>query len=300
MSMFLTTDGPIRFPGLGITIEKLSEGFEIFGLHISLSGILLAVALFLGLFVTERLAKKSGQNTEDYLDLAIRVVVAGLLGARIGYVLSHWEIYVADQASVFDLGSGGLSFEGALLAGLATAFVYCKQKKLSWLKVCDTALPGVVLAQMIGTLGNFIERHTLGTFSDGVMAMQVALCDVETEMVTKGRSSGRMLQGDFLQVHPIAIYQFVFLAGLLVLLALTLKKQKISGIVLGVYMVMYGIICFFLDFITLDAVPFLYMPFSLEQITAICIAAFGFTLIYNQSRKHTAECKSKPKNISKK
>ena len=64
MSILLTTGGTVKFPGLGLTIEHLIEGFDVFGLHISLSGILIALAMFLGLFVTERLAKKTEQNTE--------------------------------------------------------------------------------------------------------------------------------------------------------------------------------------------------------------------------------------------
>ena len=59
LSIFLTTGGPVNFPGLGLTIEYLVEGFEIFGIHISLVGILIAVAMFLGLFITERRAKKT-------------------------------------------------------------------------------------------------------------------------------------------------------------------------------------------------------------------------------------------------
>ena len=57
MSIFLTTGGQVNFPGLGLTIENLIEGFDVFGFHISLSGILIAISMFLGLFITERLAK---------------------------------------------------------------------------------------------------------------------------------------------------------------------------------------------------------------------------------------------------
>ena len=141
MNILLTTGGQVNFPGLGLTIENLIEGFEIFGLHISLSGIMIAISMFLGLFVTERLAKKTEQNTEHYLDLAIRLVLASVVGARVGYVLSHWQYFMSDQGNVFNISDGGMSAPGAIIAGLLMSFLYCRQKKLSWLKICDTAMP---------------------------------------------------------------------------------------------------------------------------------------------------------------
>lgn len=298
MSIFLTSDGPINFPGLGLTLEHLREGFEFFGIHISLSGILVAVAMFLGLFVTERLAKKTGQDAEHYLDLAIRVVVAGLIGARIGYVLSHWEIYIYDQASVFDLGSGGYSFMGALLGGFLATFVFCRQKKISWIQVLDTAVPGIVLAQLIGSVGDFIERESLGTYSDGRFAMQVHVADVDSEMMRMSRSSSRMLQGEFLQVHPVALYKILLLVVLLTGVALTWKFQRIKGMVLGIYMIIYGIISFCLDFILLDSVKLFGLPISLEQIASLCLIICGGVLIGSQIKSHLIKQNARPKNFN--
>ena len=295
MSIYLASDGPIKFPGLGLTIDYLVEGFDIFGIHISLSGILVAVALFLGLFVTERLARKTGQDAEHYLDLAIRVVVAGLIGARIGYVLSHWEIYIYDQASVFDLGSGGYSFMGALLAGFIVTVVYCRQKKISWLKVCDTAVPGIVLAQLIGTVGDFIERHSLGIYSDGPLAMQVHVRDVDVEMMRMSRASFGIVQGDFLQVHPVALYEMILLILLMIGVLLIWKFQKIRGMVLGAYMIFYGVMSFFIDFLLLDSVKLLGLPVSLEQIAAVCMVICGVLLVGGHMIRQSA----RPKNLKK-
>lgn len=298
MSMFLTSDGPIRFPGLGLSLDHLAEGFEVFGLHISLSGILVAVAMFLGLFVTERLAKKTGQDAENYLDLAIRVVIAGLLGARIGYVLSHWEMYVYDQASVFDLGSGGYSFMGALLGGFLATIVFCRKKKISWVQVCDTAIPGIVLAQLVGSVGSFIERSALGTYSEGRFAMQVHMADVDTEMMRMSRSSARMVQGEFLQVHPVALYEIFLLAFLLIGVFVVWKFQKVRGIVFGIYMILYGGINFCMEFILLDSVKLLGLPLSLEQIASLCFIICGISLVLHQSMKHRLKINARPKNYN--
>ncbi|MBQ8632666.1 MAG: prolipoprotein diacylglyceryl transferase [Lachnospiraceae bacterium] len=297
MSIFLTTGGQVNFPGLGLTIENLIEGFEIFGFHISLSGILIAISMFLGLFITERLAKKTEQNTEHYLDLAIRLVVASVIGARIGYVLSHWQYFISDQGSVFDIRDGGMSAPGAIIAGLVVSFLYCKKKKLSWLQICDTAMPGIVSGQIVASLGCFFGRNMLGTYSDGTFAMQVALQDVDNRAKMLGRSSTRMIQGDFLQVHPVALYEAAILLMLLVALFIFSKIKKLSGVVLAVYLMGYGLMVFCIEFIRLDSQKIIGSPFSIEHIVAVAMFLFGLFILLDQIHKYRLLTKAQPKNL---
>ena len=298
MSIFLTTGGQVNFPGLGLTIENLIEGFEVFGFHISLSGILIAISMFLGLFITERLAKKTEQNTEHYLDLAIRLVIASVIGARIGYVLSHWQYFISDQGSVFDIRDGGMSAPGAIIAGLVVSFLYCKQKKLSWLQICDTAMPGIVSGQIVASLGCFFGRNMLGTYSDGTFAMQVALQDVDNRAKMLGRSSARMIQGDFLQVHPVALYEAAILLMLLIALFIFSKIKKLSGIVLAVYLMGYGLMVFCIEFIRLDSQKIIGSPFSIEHIVSAAMFLFGLIILLDQIHKYRLITKAQPKNLT--
>lgn len=297
MSIFLTTGGPVNFPGLGLTIEYLVEGFEIFGIHISLVGILIAVAMFLGLFITERRAKKTEQNTEHYLDLAIRLVFAGVIGARIGYVLSHWQYFITDQGSVFNISDGGMSASGAVIAGLLVSYIYCRQKKLSWLQICDTAMPGIVVGQIFASVGCFFGRNMLGTYSDGALAMQVALQDVDSRAVVMSRASGQMLRGNFLQVHPVALYETLILLMLLIVLLVLWKLNKIGGMVLGVYLIGYGLMVFCMEFIRLDSQKIMGSRFSIEHIVAMGLVLLGAGILTDQLKKYWVIRKAQPKNL---
>ena len=297
MNILLTTGGQVNFPGLGLTIEHLIEGFDIFGLHISLSGILIAIAMFLGLFITERLAKKTEQNTEQYLDLAIRAVLAGVIGARVGYVLSHWQYFISDQSNVFNISDGGMSTVGAIIAGLLVSFIYCKQKKLSWLQVCDTAMPGIVSGQILASLGGFFGRNMLGTYSDGAFAMQVALQDVDNHAVALSRSSAQMVRGNFLQVHPVALYEVLILLVLLITLFVLRKAKKLTGIVLAVYLMGYGLMVFCLEFIRLDSQKIMGSYFSIEHIAAAVLFFTGLTVLLDQVHKYRLVEKAQPKNL---
>lgn len=296
MGILLTTGGPMKFPELGLSIDSLIEGFDILGIHVSLVGIMIALAMFLGLFITERLAKKSEQNTEHYLDLAIRLVVVGIVGARAGYVISHWQYFVSAQGDIFRLGDGGMSVAGAIVAGLLVSFIYCRKKKLSWLQVCDTAMPGIVVGQILAAVGCFFGRSMLGTYSDGIFSMQVALQDVDTRAVTLGRSTEKMVQGDFLQVHPVSLYETLILVVLLILLLILWNRIRIHGIVLAVYLIGYGVMIFSMEFIRLDSQKIMGSRFSVEHIGAIVLVVAGILILTEQLRKYSAERKAQPKS----
>lgn len=297
MSIVLTTGGPVNFPGLGLTFEKLIEGFDVLGIHISLVGIMIALAMFLGLFITEGLAKKTEQNTEHYLDLAIRIVFAGVIGARVGYVISHWEYFITDQGNVLNISDGGMSYTGAVITGLIVSFVYCKQRKLSWLQICDTSIPGIVVGQVLTGVGSFFGRTALGTYSEGTFAMQVAIQDVDMRVAMLGRSSCPMMRGNFLQVHPVALYETAILLLLLVILLLLWKLKKMNGIMLCVYLIVYGGMVFGMEFIRLDSQKIMGSRFSIEHFVAIILVFFGGMLLSDQVKRYRMMKKAQPKNL---
>lgn len=288
----------MNFPGLGLNMEHFIEGFEVFGIHISLSGILIALAMFLGLFITERLAKKTEQNTEHYLDLAIRLVLGSVVGARAGYVISHWQYFASDQGNVFNIGDGGMSSVGAIIAGLLVSFIYCRQKKLSWLQICDTAMPGIVAGQVLASLGCFFGRNMLGTYSDGKLAMQVALQDVDARAVVLGRTSSQMVRGNFLQVHPVALYETVILLVMFVVLMILWKLKKMNGILLALYLMGYGVMVFCMEFIRLDSQKIMGSRFSIEHIVASVLIFAGGSILISQWKKYRIVQKAQPKNMT--
>ncbi len=293
--MYLAADGPVKFPGLGITIEHLIEGFDVFGFHISLSGILIAVALLVGLFLTERLAKRTGQNPEIYLDLAIYLVISGVIGARVGYIITHWELFSSGMEHIFNI-STGMSFSGAVIAGLIVSFVYCKSRKYSWLKVCDTVAPGILFGQLIGVVGQFLERSVLGTYSDGILAMQVDVQDVDTHTMMMSRSSIGMMQGGFLQVHPITLYELILFLVLFIILIILFFKKQMNGIVIAIYLIIYGGVRFFTEFIRLDSRKTIGGMISLEHIISFVLVLFGVLLLVDRIKKDWNKKKEKPKN----
>ena len=295
MGIQLTADGAIRFPALKLGIDHLISGFEIFGVTVSLSGILMGLALFLGLLIAEGLAKKTEQDTERYLDLAVQVVIGGVLGARITYVVMHWGYYKEQPAEIFALSQDGMSFLGALTAGLLISYVYCRKKKISWLKTCDTALLGTVVGQIIGKVGDFFGRTNLGNYSNGKFAMQVAVEDVDMSTMMLARGNSEMIIGNFIQVHPVFLYEMIGLVLLYAILAMIYKNQKMSGIVLSVYLVGYGGMLFWTEYLRLNSVRIIGNALSMEHLMAISTTLFGVFVFFDCIKRQQIELKKLPK-----
>ncbi len=298
MRIWITSDGAVRFPGLQWGIEHLREGIEIFGITVSFSGMLLAVALILGLWIAERLAKKTEQNTEFYLDLAIRVVLGGVLGARLTYVIYHWSYYKEQPAEMFAFHQDEMSFFGALAVGLGIAFWYCRKRKVSWLKTCDTAMIGVVVGQLLGKAGDFFSRTNLGTYSEGTFAMQIAVQDLDADTIDHAKNF-RMVLGDYIQVHPVFLYEMIGLAFLMLILIFVFRKQKISGLVLGTYLIGYGILHFASECVRMNTVRVI-GRISVEQILAVAAVCMGGFVMANGAKRQHKILKNLPKNFLRK
>ena len=86
-------DGDIAFPNLGIYLENVPKSFTIFGVEIALYGIIIGIGVVLAFLLVSVVAKKLGMNPDDFYDLGMYLVIFGILGARIYYVIFSWDYY---------------------------------------------------------------------------------------------------------------------------------------------------------------------------------------------------------------
>ncbi len=294
--MVITADGSVRFPELGLDIEHLTTGIELFGLHISFYGILIACAMLFGLLLTKYLAKKSGQSMELYLDFAIFAIIAGIAGARAVYVLQRWSYFKEAPKEILSLSNGGLSFLGALLAAFLVAWLFCKRKKYELKKLCDTAIVGVLLGQIIGRWRDFFNRDMLGTYSEGLFAMQVEARDVNAETLLLSRQA--FVGSDFLQVHPVFLYEIIGNIVLFALLIILYQHKKFSGQVFYTYLLGYGLIRFVTEFFKADKVRLQVASFEINggQLAAAVMMLVGAGFLIRGFIKYRNKEKGKPRS----
>lgn len=145
----------IDFPNLGIHLKNVGKTISVFHFDIAYYGVIIGLGILAGLLMAMHVAKKTGQNQEDYIDLAICGVIFGIIGARVYYVIFSWDMYKNDLLSIFNIRQGGLAIYGGVIAAVITVFVFAKRRHLASGILLDTACHGLVLGQADRRWGNF-------------------------------------------------------------------------------------------------------------------------------------------------
>ena len=158
----------IAFPNLGISFEHVGKNIDIFGFTIAYYGIIIGAAILLGFLIATAEAKRTGQNPEDYMDMGIIGVIAGIVGARLYYVIFSWDMYKDNLLHIFNLREGGLAIYGGVIGAVIAVFALARWKKLSPFLILDTVAMPILNGQMLGRWGNFFNREAFGEYTDGL------------------------------------------------------------------------------------------------------------------------------------
>ena len=279
MNFFIKGDfemGAIRFPHLGLEFN-LPNGFYIGNFEIRFYGIIIAMGLVCGALLAYRIAKKTGQNVDDYINFTFFAVIGAIICARIYYVAFEWDYYSKHLNEIIDIRGGGIAIYGAVIGGVITLIIFTKVNKLSFFKMADTAIPGLLIGQIIGRWGNFFNREAFGGYTDNFLAMQIPLADVSVGHIT----DDMIVYIDkipYVQVHPTFLYESVLNLVLLVLILVFREKKKFQGETLCRYGVGYGIIRFFVEGLRTDQLQF-HNGIAISQVVSVVISVVGLFFI---------------------
>ncbi|MCB6415466.1 prolipoprotein diacylglyceryl transferase [Faecalimonas umbilicata] len=288
----------IEFPNLGIHLENVGKTLTIFQFDIAYYGIVIGLGIVAGLLVAMYVAKRTKQEPENYIDLAMFAVVFGIIGARIYYVVFSWDMYKDHILSIFNIREGGLAIYGGVIAAVITVFVFARVKKLSAPLLLDTAVFGLVTGQMIGRWGNFFNREAFGEYTDNLFAMRLPLDAVRStsDVTEKMWAHLETIDGvDYIQVHPTYLYESIWCLLVLVLLFIYLRHKVFDGEVFLVYLAGYGIGRFWIEGLRTDQLllPGIGLPVSqvlagvLVIVSVILIIVFRRKSGRRQNRTHS-------------
>lgn len=247
-------DYQIFFPHLGIRFEHVIKNFSIGGFTVAIYGITMALALLMGLWMTMKRAKETGQSEDNYFTLFILLVIFGFLGARLYYVLFSWDYYSQHLSEIFNFRGGGIAIYGGLIAGTVTVIIFCRKQKMNVFTILDTVVMGVALGQIIGRWGNFFNREAFGRYTDSLFAMQLPVSAVRQNEITREMwDHVTTINGvDFIQVHPTFLYEGLWNLALLILLYVFRKKTVFRGETFFRYLIGYGIGRFWIESLRTD------------------------------------------------
>lgn len=271
----------IEFPNLGIKLSNVGKSFDIFGFEIAYYGVIIGIGILAGILIAALIAKKTGQDTEVYYDLALWAVVLSIIGARLYYVAFSWDSYKDDLLSIFNLREGGLAIYGGVIVAVITTFVFCKVKKISFGLVADTAIVGLVLGQAIGRWGNFFNREAFGEYTNNIFAMRLPLDAVRSSDVTElMRQHMEVIEGiSYIQVHPTFLYESLWNTALVIFLFLYTKHKKFNGEIILMYMLGYGVGRAWIEGLRTDQLWIPGTEIAVSQVLAVVLAVVSATLL---------------------
>ncbi len=273
----------ISFPNLGIYLEHVGKNVSVFGFEIAYYGIIIGCAILIGFMIATSEAKRTRQNPDDYLDMGIIGVIAGIVGARAFYVIFSWDMYKNDFLDIFNLREGGLAIYGGVIGAVIAVFVLARVKRLSPFQILDTVALAILNGQMLGRWGNFFNREAFGEYTDSLFAMRLPLDAVRSGDVTDlMREHIERIDGvSYIQVHPTFLYESVWCCVLLILLALYRKHKKYEGELFLLYIFGYGLGRVWIEGLRTDQLLIPGIGFPVSQAIAGCVVVFaGAALIY--------------------
>lgn len=278
----------IRFPHLGIEIASLGKGINIGGFTIAFYGMIIAFGMVMGYLMTAFQAKRTGQEPDLYLDLALWDIVFAVIGARIYYVVFSWDYYKDNLLQIFNTRGGGLAIYGGVIAGVITTIIFGKVRKQNFFQLLDTACVGLITGQIIGRWGNFCNREAFGGYTNGLFAMQLKESDVASSNLTHAVLK-HIVEIDgtrYIQVHPTFLYESLWNVGVLIILLLFTKHRKYNGQIFLIYLLGYGLGRVWIEGLRTDQLIFFGTGVAVSQVlSGVLVVASAGILIYQYVKR---------------
>ena len=231
----------VSFPGLGIEPFHMDRiAFSLFGINVNWYGLIITCGMILAVLYALWHAKHEGVKSDHIIDLALALIFCGVIGARLYYVIMEFDQYLVTGGTFWqNLGgtlynciaiwNGGLAIYGGIIAGFLAALVVARAKRIPFPVIADIAGPAVMVGQIIGRWGNFVNVEAFGaetalpwrmgvlySFNDGVSFVSEKF------------------------VHPTFIYESLWNLVGLILITYFYKKKKFHGQMFLTYMTWYG------------------------------------------------------------
>jgi len=249
--------------------------FRLGKLQVRWYGVLIASGIIIAYVVARVRIKAENINEDQVIEGLFYGVIAGVIGARIYYVIFNWDYFSKNPSDIFKTWNGGLAIHGAIIAAIIVAFLYTRLKKnvtFGFLQILDIALMVFPLAQAIGRWGNFFNYEAFGKPTDLPWKMFVPV------------QNRPFAYRKFEYFHPTFLYESIWdLIVFSILFTYTKKYRRNFGETAALYMIFYSIGRFFIERLRLDS---LYMgSLRTAQVISVVLIILGVLLFAYLRRK---------------
>ncbi|MFD3262172.1 prolipoprotein diacylglyceryl transferase [Paenibacillus lentus] len=222
--------------------------FSIGSIAVHWYGLILGTGALVGLLLAIREGKRFGIPQEFFMDLLLIGVPSAIIAARIYFVAFTWEQYKDNFWDVFKIWEGGIAIYGALIGGIIGAVILVRRRGYSFWRIADISAPSLIIGQMIGRWGNFVNQEAYGgPTTEAFLRDYLHLPSFIVNQMN--------IEGVFR--HPTFLYESLW--NLVVLLLLfVLRRQKFlrAGELFLSYFIWYSIGRFFIEALRTDSLAF--------------------------------------------
>lgn len=221
-------------------------------------GVLVAIGILTGIFLANRRAAKKGIESEKTLNLAFYLILAGLLGGRIIYVLLDLPYFLSHPVEILMINLGGLSIQGAILGGFIAGYLFCRHHNLSLGKIADIFAPSLLLGIGIGRIGCFLNGDSYGKLTN--FFLRVKFVDVPGMR------------------HPVQLYESALVLIALGLILWGQERFEKEGSLFAITIIAYSLVRFAVEFVRDSEI--LMLGLSYAQVASLAtVLVFGYVLM---------------------
>ena len=267
----------VSFPGLGFAVNVKEIAFRIFNWPIHWYGIIIAAGFLLAVYYCCRKAADYGIEQDDIIDLLIFAVPLCIIGARLYYVIFYLELYRNPDGSLdflrmLRIWDGGLAIYGGIIVAILTLLVFCKIKKIPFLAFADVGSFGMLIGQLVGRWGNFVNVEAYGAPTD--LPWRMGIYDTVNGVY------------QYMEVHPTFLYESLWnLVGFLLLALVVAKHRKFDGQIFLGYIAWYGLGRAWIEGLRTDSLYFFSTGLRVSQILALISFVLALAVMIVQLRR---------------
>lgn len=263
-------DSAISFPMFGDFVINPPSYFTVFGLDIYFYGLIIGLGFMLGALYCAHKAPEYGIKTDDVYDYLIWLIPSSILGARLYYVVFRLDYYIANPSQIFNLRGGGLAIYGGIIFGVLAGYILCRRKKIPVAAFLDLIVFGLLIGQIMGRWGNFMNREAFGAETDVFCRMGLTAPD-----------------GSSIFVHPTFLYESLWNLGIFIFLVLFNKfgKRRYDGQNMLIYFFAYGAGRFWIEGLRTDSLYIGSSNIRASQLLSLALLAISLVIMLIQSRR---------------
>jgi prolipoprotein diacylglyceryl transferase len=276
-----TLFAPLSIPSPDPSWQSFSIPFgDAFSLTIHAYALCILAGILVAVWLTSVRLTQRGAEPGIVVDIALWAVPFGIVGGRIFHVLTHPDDYFGegkDLLKVFYIWEGGLAIFGALIFGALGVYIGCRFAGIRFFSFADALIPGLLLAQAFGRLGNYFNHELYGQPTSLPWGLEIAS---DNPAFPLGLPEGTLF-------HPTFLYEILWnLLGVAVLLFLERKLTLRWGRMLGLYLIWYGVGRSWFESIRIDQSE-VFAGIRTNVWAALAAIALGVIIYVVQTRRHT-------------